>query len=224
MKRFNRGSGLATLSLGFSLAIAGSLLARQQASDPSFEPGPTPTAVPRKTPPPFQSGAGSLADIVKRNASSGEEKKRSLGVITNENLKTAATPAAGRTKGGTVQVVGVPSNAKNALPAPTPGEFTDSKGRTEADWRKMAAEARARVTKADAEVKKLEIESKRLENDFYAYSDGNYRDRVIKPAWEQSREDLKKAREESEKAEAALGGLSEEARKSGAFPGWLRQK
>ncbi|MCE7957802.1 MAG: hypothetical protein DYH06_07660, partial [Acidobacteria bacterium ACB2] len=61
-----------------------------------------------------------------------------------------------------------------------------------------------------------------LENDFYAWSDGNYRDQVIKPAWDKAREDLKKARAEVDAAKATEDGLAEEARKAGAPPGWVR--
>jgi outer membrane murein-binding lipoprotein Lpp len=75
---------------------------------------------------------------------------------------------------------------------------------------------------AETSVKKLDAEVRRLENDFYAWSDGNYRDRVIKPALDQSRADLDKAKRDAEDAKAKLDSLEDDARKSGAPPGWLR--
>ena len=84
------------------------------------------------------------------------------------------------------------------------------------------SQAHGRVTAAEARVASLEAETKKLENDFYAWSDGNYRDRVIRPAWDQSREELGKARKELDDARAQVKDLEEDARKSGAPPGWLR--
>ena len=71
-------------------------------------------------------------------------------------------------------------------------------------------------------MRELETRSKQLENDFYAMSDGNRRDAVVKPAWDRAREELTKARQELEDARKVLDDLSEDARKSNAPPGWLR--
>jgi len=183
-----------------------------------YSSGSTTPAKPRPTAAP-----NSLADSVRRSQEARPpEKKKSLGTITNDSLKGSG--AAAPSKKGTLNVApGTKSSGGAVAAAPSSAEPTDNKGRTEADWRRMAAAARTRAAKAESEVKRLEAESKRLENDFYAWDDGNYRDRVIKPAWNQSLEDLRKARLEIDQSRTALDDLVEEARKSNAYPGWLRE-
>jgi hypothetical protein len=186
--------------------------------------GPVLKLGPRPTPKEIGVGGSSLADIARRNraASEKEAKKKSLGVISNETLRKGSAPAAtppppkGNEKSSAHRVVGAPT--------PTPGipEPKDFEGRTESDWRRKSGELRARLAGAEASVKKLDAEVRRLENDFYAWSDGNYRDRVIKPALDQARADLDKAKRDAEDAKTKLDSLEDDARKSGAPPGWLR--
>ena len=57
---------------------------------------------------------------------------------------------------------------------------------------------------------------------FHSWDDGNYRDGVIKPAWDKKREELETARRELAEAQKDLADLPEKARKAGALPGWLR--
>ena len=66
---------------------------------------------------------------------------------------------------------------------PTAASAGGRRGPLEGD----AAEARKRVADDKARVAELEAATKKLENDFYAWDDGQYRDRVIKPAWDQPR-------------------------------------
>ena len=168
-------------------------------------------------------GGSSLADIVRRSQEQkereGQTPKKSLGVITNENLKSGEAQPAGAKplKSGTP----TPRATPKAGIAPIP-EFRDAKGRSESDWKGLINDAQARVTRANARIRQLDNETKKLENDFYAWSDGNYRDRVIKPAWDKALGDLKKTREEADVARQALSDLEDDARKSGAPPGWLR--
>jgi predicted nucleic acid-binding Zn-ribbon protein len=82
--------------------------------------------------------------------------------------------------------------------------------------------ANAIVLDAEQRVKDLDTKSRQLENDFYAQSDGYRRDGVIKPAWDKARDDLAKARSDIDTARKSLEDLAEEARRSGAPPGWLR--
>ena len=82
--------------------------------------------------------------------------------------------------------------------------------------------ARERIERADAGLSAARENAKRLENDFYAWSDGNYRERVIRPAWDQAKEKLRLLEAEAEAARTGLAELEEEARKSGTPPGWLR--
>lgn len=203
------------------------------------DPGPTPTPSPRRsrlglpTPTPVDTPgrSDSLADVVRRSQEvrTGDgSPKKSLGVITNETLKSPSSAPSAKGKGGTVNIIATPkpggAPAKAGPPAPAAADFRDLQGHTEAEWRRRAHDAHAREMKAEADVKKIEVEEKRLENDFYAWSDGNYRDRVIKPSWEKAKEELKKAHLDLDQAKAASADLEEEARKAGAPPGWLREK
>ena len=200
------------------------------APDLAATPVPSTHATPGAPPPaPRSIGAGgsSLADIARRQKEQRERegKKASLGVISNETLRKSVSAAdAAPAKGGAKTKAGptpAPHGATAAAPATIP-EWRDLKGRTEADWRKLMAGVRDRMTAAEGRVKSLEADARRYENDFYAWSDGNYRDRVIRPAWDQARTDLANARKELEAARTELTDLEEDARKSGAPPGWLR--
>ena len=205
-------------------SLSAGVLDAQEPAPPSAEPGqapaPSPTVVALA---PAQ--GRSLGDAIKKNRDEKEPKKRSLGVITNESLKKpSVTPTASKAKqGGTMTVLpaGTPGSSYGKVAVPV---VRDQKGRTEEEWRQLVAQNRRRQERADTEVKRLELETRRLENDFYAWSDGNYRDRVIRPNWEQAREDLKKARVELDAASAAHTDLEEDARRSGAPPGWLRDR
>ena len=219
--------GRATLPLVFGAAAivaslsAGSLFA-QETPPPSSETGPAASPTPMNVAP---SQGRPLGDAVKRSRDEKETKRRSLGTITNESLKKpSGTPVAGKAKqGGTMTVLpaGTPAASYGKVSAPV---IRDQKGRTEEEWRQLVAQNHRRQDRADAEVKRLELETRRLENDFYAWSDGNYRDRVIRPNWEQAREALKKARLDLDAASVARSDMEEEARRSGAPPGWLRER
>ncbi len=221
--------GLAAIGLFFAALAASAeepVTGSTSAAATSPDLTPTPSPVPRtaaETPGtaarPIGTGSGSLADIAKKQKEKREQegKRPSLGVISNQSLKKGSAADASA-KGG--------AKAK-PTPTATPGtvsipEFRDLKGRSEAEWRRIVSMARGRGAAAEAKVASLETESKKLENDFYAWSDGNYRDRVIRPAWDQSREELGKARKELDAARSQVTDLEEEARKSGAPPGWLR--
>jgi len=214
--------------------LAAALVALLPAAAPAQEtPTPTPTpggkpALSRPEPRDQKdfttTGGGSLADIVRRAQEQREREaqttKRSLGVITNENLKSGdEKTAAGRPQKSPTATPRGGAKAAGITPIP---EFRDMKGRTESDWKGIMNDAQARITRTNARIRQLENETKKLENDFYAWSDGNYRERVIKPAWDKALTDLKKTREEADAARQAISDLEDDARKSGAQPGWLR--
>ena len=152
-------------------------------------------------------GAGrgsSLADVVKLSKENRKDQppKKSLGTITNENLLKGATPtpAAGKgtSKGGVRQDrVGQASRRARLRRLPRRA-FPTSPATTRAGARptggRSCRQQRALVSNGEARVRDLETRSKQLENDFYAMSDGNRRDAVVKPAWDRAREELTKAR------------------------------
>lgn len=224
------------------LALAAGTAAAQAPAVSGLSPTPTPpaatseeaTPVPTPAPkltgvagPPVEKGQSgrSLADVVRisKEARKGQAPKKSLGTITNENVRSGApavtaTPAKGRAKGAAKAGEGTAA----PTPAPTYDVPRDDMGRSEADWRRMSNHARALVFDGERHVKDLDTKAKQLENDFYAQSDGFRRDGVIKPAWDKARDDLAAARAELEAARKALDDLTEEARRANAPPGWLR--
>jgi len=120
------------------------------------------------------------------------------------------------------------AEAPAAAPAPAPAPSAAAaaaaaEGGDEAMWRERARTARRRVEELKTEVTQLESDSKQLETDFYRWDDGQYRDRVIKPAWDKKREELETRRRQLVDAEADLADLPEKARKAGALPGWIRE-
>ena len=144
-------------------------------------------------------------------------------VITNVNLRRSE-PAPGSsaiTITGSADKKPVARTRPTATPSEIP-EYRDASGRTEAEWRRRAEEVRSRAAEVEAEITAARAEVRRLENDFYAWSDGNYRERVIRPAWDQARERVKSLEAEATAASKALEDLEEEARTSGTQPGWLR--
>jgi hypothetical protein len=216
-------------------ALSGLTVERTPASATSLTPtpGPAPSTLSGGRGEIPGAGRGSsLADVVKLSKENrkGQPPKKSLGTITNETLLRGATPtpAAGKGtsgKGAAAKTASGKSARGAASPTPTPGPpdvARDDKGRSEADWRALVGHQRALVSDGEARVRELETRTKQLENDFYAMSDGNRRDAVVKPAWDRSREELAKARQALEEARRVLDDFSEDARKSNAPPGWLR--
>lgn len=223
-----------TLTVVLASIVAGSLVAET--------PSPTPAAAKRKLAggsfgtvpaptPARESSRDSLVEAARKaqdDAGTASAPSRKI-VITNESLgKTAPTPVpssitiTGRA-GAKPVVKARPTATPSAFDAPgSIPPYRDASGRTEADWRQLAGAARERLTTTQSVLDAANAETRRLENDFYAWSDGNYRERVIRPAWDQAKERAKKLEEEVEKARAAIADLEEEARKSGTPPGWLR--
>ncbi len=197
---------------------------------PAMLPSPTPRpgsgAAVAPTARPIVTGSSSLADIARRQKEQRERegKKPSLGVISNESLRKGGSGAEAASGKGGAKSKASPTPAPRAVAASIPPvpEWRDLKGRSETDWRRIMAGVKERITAAEGLVKTFEADAKRYENDFYAWSDGNYRDRVIRPAWDQAREELGKARKELDAARTQLSDLEEDARKSNAPPGWLR--
>lgn len=140
-------------------------------------------------------------------------------VIDNSLVKKNAAPESGKSAG---------SASRTSAPAPPPPpvvmpRITDLEGHDETYWRAKASSMRAAVAKAETDLAAAEAEEKREENDFYAWDDGNYRDNVIKPAWDKAREETVRARDALDAARKDLDGLDDEARKAGAYPGWIRE-
>jgi len=215
---------------------AGALLCLAAGPSPTVTPTPTPKAKlsggfgrAASTPVPSEQNGQSMADVVRaaETARAPRDKKAAV-TIDNANLVTDPT------KGRLTTVQGQPTRpapvaaaarppammAPTVTPTPAPPGGPSAE---ELKWREAVRAARKRVEDAGKRVEELEAANHKLENDFYAWDDGQYRDRVIKPAWDKAKADLEAARQEQAAAEKDLADLPEKARKAGALPGWLRE-
>ena len=177
-------------------------------------PEPTPTPVPRLT------GGFGKAPVAGRAAARGGEKgpvkltNQSL-VTDTERGKVSTSESRPPTPARTAAARTVPAEETAAAPADA--------GQGEAYWRAEARRLRDRVAELSLSITRLEEDTKRLEADYYAWDDGAYRDKVIKPSWDKAREELATARLALPAAEKDLADLADRARRAGALPGWLRE-
>jgi hypothetical protein len=160
----------------------------------------------------------------------GPRDKKSTVTIDNTNLVTDPTKGRLTTAASVPTPRPAPAAAAGARtpimmpsPTPTPPPQPGQPSADEQKWREASRAAKQRVEDAKKRVEDLEASNHKLENDFYAWDDGQYRDRVIKPAWDKAKADLEAARQELTAAEKDLADLPEKARKAGALPGWLRE-
>ena len=231
MRAASRTSGFG-LRVGFAiLAIAAE--AALLAELPTRTPTPAPRLSggfgrPRATPAesPALEGGQSFTDGVHaaHDSRDGASTEGSTLTINNRSLVKNSS------KGKVSSSKPAPTSARPAS-TPTPPAAASKRatadstptGTGEAAWRQTAAKTRNRVADAKARVAELEAATRKLENDFYAWDDGQYRDRVIKPAWDRSKSELADARKELVEAEKDLTELPEKARQAGALPGWIRE-
>jgi hypothetical protein len=172
-----------------------------------------------------------MADVVRAAHDTKDSEKTEKGAVTIDNRSLVTNPDKGRVSTSritapkpTPTLAPNPAAPRAAAPEPAGQASAESPtGGTEAEWREIARKARQRVEDDKARVAELDAATKKLENDFYAWDDGQYRDRVIKPSWDKTREQLEAARLELSEAERELADLPEKARRAGALPGWIRQ-
>jgi hypothetical protein len=201
-----------------ALLLLAGLLAVPEAV--SAAPEPTPTPAPRLT------GGFGKAPVAGR-ATAGAEKGPVK--LTNQTLVTD-------TDKGKVSTSQSRSPAPTPVPAPAktaagrsgsaatePETAPAAAGQGEDFWRDEARRLRDRVAELRDAIVRLEADTKRLEADYYAWDDGAYRDKVIKPSWDKAREELATARLALPAAEKDLADLPDRARRGGALPGWLRE-
>jgi len=162
---------------------------------------------------------GSKAPAVEAAAplAAGARKPKARVTIDNSLVKKNAVPSDGR------PAAAPPAATPPAAPPVAMPKVLDLHGHDEAFWRARAAEVRGAVQKAASDVAAADAEEKREENDFYSWDDGQYRDNVIKPAWDRAREEAVKARQNLDAARKQLDSLEDDARRAGAYPGWIRE-
>jgi len=207
---------------------------------PTRTPSPVPRLSggfgrPRATPPSDGSSAGQNLPEVGRAARDPRHpqinpapEKSSLTIdnhslVTNPNRGRVSTSKAPQARERPTAAIPPAPTSASAVPEAARGEQPTPGQNSEAQWRATVSAARKRVVDARAKVSELEASVKKLETDFYAWDDGQYRDRVIKPAWDRTRSQLEDTRQELAAAEKDLADLPEKARVAGAMPGWLRE-
>jgi hypothetical protein len=168
----------------------------------------------------------SLADIAKKEKERREEIKN-VKVITEEETAKfrsqapaeAAAPDQASAGTGSEKKEGDAAN-KSEAGKPESNEPVDLQGRPESYWRKAMADARQKVKDLTNESNVIILKIADLQNQFYKMDDGFRRETI--------QQDLKKAyseqdqnKEKLDKAKADLQDLENEARKSGALPGWI---
>jgi hypothetical protein len=169
----------------------------------------------------------SLADLAKQEKERREEIKNNR-VITDEDAakyreEPEASPALPQQPSGTAdsEKEGGTAANKPRTDNPKADEPTDFEGRPESFWRQTMAEARQKVKDLTNEANVIVLNIADLKNQFYR-TDSGFKQRgdlqreIQKSYYEQ---DLN--RENLEKAKLELQDLENEARKSGALPGWL---
>jgi hypothetical protein len=171
----------------------------------------------------------SLADLAKQEKDRREKVKNNR-VITDEEVakykrESPASTAVPEQPSGATQPdkEGTPAANKSEAGNPKTDEPTDFEGRPESFWRKTMTEARQRVMDLTNEANVIVLKIADLQNRFYSMDDGFKREdvqrEIQKSYYEQ---DLNK--QNLEKAKSSLQDLENEARKSGALPGWLTSR
>ncbi|MDQ5859200.1 MAG: hypothetical protein M3542_13115 [Acidobacteriota bacterium] len=177
------------------------------------------------TPPPRLTGGFGKPPVAGGAPTAGAQK--GLVRLTNQSLVTdpdkgKVSTSQRRPPSATPEPAKTPA-ARQAATSPESGVAAPDAAQGEAYWRDEARRLRERVVELRDTITRLEADTKRLEADYYAWDDGAYRDKVIKPAWDKAREELATARLAVPGAEKDLAELPDRARREGALPGWLRE-
>lgn len=166
-------------------------------------------------------GNVSLKDVVR--ATEEARKKRKDGkstttVITGETLVKAKKSSGDTQKEN-------PKKSASSSAAATPGgydAYRDSKGRDESWWKDTMKASHEKIRDLETRVTDLDTNIAGLRNAFYSQDDPAYRDGVIKPKWDAAIRDQERAKNDLSRAKLEEEALLEDARQSGALPGWLR--
>jgi hypothetical protein len=171
----------------------------------------------------------SLADLASKEKERREEIKNDRVITSQEAAKYGSesetgVPASDRPSGkADTDKKESEAEAQSQSEKPNSDEPVDFQGRPESYWRKTMADARQKVKDLENEENVLILRQNDLHNRFYNDDNGFKRESVQreiqKTIYEQ---DMNK--ENLAKAKAALQDLENEARKSGALPGWIEAR
>jgi hypothetical protein len=166
--------------------------------------------------------AQSLADLAKKEKERRSKITKARVITVEEAAKYITEPNPSAARKNSAEKAGE-SETEVKTERPDLDEPVDFQGRPESYWRQTMAEARQKVQDLENEKNVLILKQNRLENEFHSEDNGFRREaiqrEIQKTFYEQ---DLNK--ENLEKAKAALEDLEQEARKSGALPGWISGK
>jgi hypothetical protein len=175
--------------------------------------------------------AQSLGDLANKEKERRESVKNAR-VITDEELakyESKLETTKGSSEEPTAKSGGQDSQEKNADNAVKKDtgfkdfEEVDFQGRPESYWRKTMDAAYDNVTKLENEATALVLKLNKLQDQFYKEADG-YRRETIQRDIQKTYYEQDLNKENLEKAKATLQDLQNEARKSGALPGWIERK
>jgi hypothetical protein len=179
--------------------------ATARANAPGAVVPPAPKAVP--TPRPFETPPlGDRARLTK----SGEEAQR---LLEGARAGTATAP-------GSPSASPAPSATAAPEKAPVESAPVDRMGRGEDYWRERASSLRSELVEAERALAQAEADLESAERAYLGRSEAERTTFVVQLI--EARDRAARARREHGDKSVRWQALEEEARKSGAFPGWLR--
>lgn len=191
---------------------------------------PTPTPVPTGTP--AASGERSLADLARETQleqpggtpiiidDAALRRLASEGRLTEAGTPTPMPPARRAVHPGAGE--GETGAAGSPVGGTTMSLAEADEGEARAYWRSLYARQLELVESIRRQIERLDEEIPGLWRQFYAWDDPAYRDGVIKPKLDAALERREKLEQDLVTEEARLPEIREEARRSGALPGWFR--
>lgn len=195
-----RGSG----TLVSIPAVRVDAAASERANAPgAVDAAPRPTV--RATPRPFETPP--LGDRVQMKTSPADARRILEGARTGTPAP-APSPAP------------QPGSSPTAAPVPEEKAPTDNQGRGEAYWRERAGAARGVFDEAEANLAAAEAQLQAAERSYLGVGEAERNGFIVRVI--EARDIAEKARVEHRSAKGRWEALQEEARKAGAFPGWLR--
>jgi DNA repair exonuclease SbcCD ATPase subunit len=164
----------------------------------------------------------SLADLAKKEQERRAKIKAENKVITNDD--------AGKYKSGAVTTGTIPAQPASEKVGSTDASIKEAKansdepvdiqGRPEGFWRQTMADARKQVKDLENQTDVLVLKLNDLQNQFYREASG-FRQQDIQKEIQKTLNEQEQTKDKLSKAKEQLQNLENEARKSGALPGWL---
>jgi hypothetical protein len=174
--------------------------------------------------------AQSLAEIAKKEKERRAAVKTDTKVINNDKAAKSVGSVSSAPKSDTAgEKPAAEGEVKTAVepgtekPKPGADEPVDFQGRPESYWRQTFADARKRVQDLENQTNVLILKLNDLQNQFYREADG-FKQQTIQRDIQKALYEQDVTKENLAQAKADLVDLEREARKSGALPGWIRDK